>query len=265
MTIPNPRHYGNPPYIAALIHGGPGANGEMAPVARALSDISGVIEPLQTTGTVDGQIDELVGIVKRNGSHPLTLIGHSWGAWLAVLTAARYPECADCVVLVSSGPFEERYTAGIMDTRLSRLSPVEHMELDTLLPLFAEGAADAEKYGRFGALMAKADAYDLLDDDSAISEPSMFRPDIYRAIWPEAAELRRTGALLDAAAELACPVTAIHGDHDPHPAAGVERPLSRVVRDFRFILLERCGHKPWIERHAEGVFYTTIKNILTNS
>jgi hypothetical protein len=34
--------------------------------------------------------------------------------------------------------------------------------------------------------------------------------------------------------------------------------LAERIRDFRFILLERCGHKPWIERHARDEFYTLL-------
>src|SRR5204862_304097 len=71
-------------------------------------------------------------------------------------------------------------------------------------------------------------------------------------------ELRRTGALLDAARRIACPVVAIHGDSDPHPAEGVERPLGAALADFRFILLERCGHTPWLERGARRRFFEAV-------
>ncbi len=39
--------YGTPPYQIAVIHGGPGAAGEMTPVAQELSIDYGVLEPLQ--------------------------------------------------------------------------------------------------------------------------------------------------------------------------------------------------------------------------
>jgi pimeloyl-ACP methyl ester carboxylesterase len=55
-----------------------------------------------------------------------------------------------------------------------------------------------------------------------------------------------------------CPVIAIHGDHDPHPAEGVNEPLSRECPDFRFILLPKCGHRPWIERNASDAFYEVL-------
>jgi pimeloyl-ACP methyl ester carboxylesterase len=54
-------------------------------------------------------------------------------------------------------------------------------------------------------------------------------------------------------------VVAIHGDYDPHPAEGVREPLSRVLSDFRFVTLEKCGHLPWIERHAKEPFYDLLR------
>jgi len=44
----NLRIYGNPPFKVAVLHGGPGATRQMAPVARELSLKRGVLEPLQT-------------------------------------------------------------------------------------------------------------------------------------------------------------------------------------------------------------------------
>jgi hypothetical protein len=38
------------------------------------------------------------------------------------------------------------------------------------------------------------------------------------------------------------------GDFDPHLAEGVQAPLAAVLKQFRFMCLPRCGHKPWIER-----------------
>ena len=56
----NLRTYGKAPLTAAVIHGGPGAGGEMAPVARKLAYDYGVLEPIQTATTLEGQVQELV-------------------------------------------------------------------------------------------------------------------------------------------------------------------------------------------------------------
>jgi len=68
----------------------------------------------------------------------------------------------------------------------------------------------------------------------------------------EASQLRSGGELLNLGKKIRCPVVAIHGDYDPHPAAGVQEPLSRVLQDFHFILLKNCGHHPWFERQQKS-------------
>ena len=104
-------------------------------------------------------------------------------------------------------------------------------------------------------MLSRADTYDALPEEK---DPVCFRPDIFEAVWEEAAGLRESGELLALVREIGCPVVAIHGDYDPHPAEGVRGPLSAGLSDFRFHLLERCGHKPWIERHAKDEFYRIV-------
>jgi hypothetical protein len=48
----NLRKYGTSPFKLAVFHGGPGAPGEMAPVARELSSLGGILEPLHTERTL---------------------------------------------------------------------------------------------------------------------------------------------------------------------------------------------------------------------
>jgi hypothetical protein len=58
----NPTRYGKPPFRVAVIHGGPGAGGEMAPVASELSRSQGILEPLQTALSLPEQVEELKSI-----------------------------------------------------------------------------------------------------------------------------------------------------------------------------------------------------------
>ncbi len=117
------RKWGQGPYSLAVIHGGPGAPGEVAPVARELSAIRGVIEPLQTATTLDLQVQELRSVLTEDAQGPVTLIGFSWGAFLSWMTAARYPLLVKKLILVSSPPFEESYAGSITRTRLDRMRP----------------------------------------------------------------------------------------------------------------------------------------------
>ena len=255
----NLRKYGNGPFRVAVIHGGPGAPGEMAPVARELSAAIGVLEPLQTVTTLNGQVRELKAVLEKNGTLPLILIGFSWGALLSFIFTAQYPSFVKRLVLIGSAPFEEQYAAGIMQTRLSRLDEKEREEVLSLAEALNNPAVEDKNMvmARFGRLISRADSYDPLPHDDEVLE---YRHDIYQGVWEQTVELRHSGKLLEFARRVQCPVVAIHGEYDPHPAEGVNSPLSRVLEDFQFILLEKCGHYPWLERKARDRFYDILKN-----
>lgn len=254
----NPRRYGKKPFRVAVVHGGPGAAGEMAPVARELSSVLGILEPLQTADTLESQIKELKNILQEHGEVPALLIGWSWGAWLCYLLAAQFPNLVHKLILVGSGPFEDKYVPEIMQERLSRLGIEGAAQAQYLMetlndPSFLDKDASLTQLGE---LISKADAYDPIPE---IKEDLIIRYDTYRAVSSRANELRRNGELLKIGKQIQCPVLAIHGDSDPHPADGVQAPLSKVLKNFRFILLEKCGHKPWVENHARDPFYKIIK------
>lgn len=254
----NLRKYGHEPFKVAVIHGGPGAPGEVAPVARELSSEMGVLEPLQTATTVEEQIQELRAILENNGRISVTLIGFSWGSILSFIFAAQYPSLVRKLILVASGVFEEKYAVNIMKTRLSRLSDKERTEA-LLLMKTLENVAIADKdmpMARLGELMFKADSYNPSPYNSEILECQY---DIYQSVWEQAIELRSRGELLKLGRKIQCPVVAIHGDYDPHPPEGVKDPLSRILKGFRFILLEKCGHYPWFELSARDKFYSILK------
>jgi pimeloyl-ACP methyl ester carboxylesterase len=258
MEIKNLRKYGEKPYGVAVIHGGPGAPGEVAPVARELSTVRGILEPLQTADTLDGQVLELKTVLEKDGVVPVILAGHSWGAMLGFILAARYPSMVKKLILVGSGPFEAKYAVNILGTRLSRLDEEDRVELLSLIEVLENSAIEDKSVpmARFGALCARADSYDPLPHED---EALQFRHDINMNVWQEAESLRSSGELLDMGNKILCPVLAIHGDYDSHPPEGVKEPLSRVLKDFQFILLEKCGHTPWLERNARDRFYKVLK------
>ena len=256
----NIRIHGNSPFHIALIHGGPGVSGEMAPVARELESGWGILEPIQTAASIEGQIEELKAVLETNGNLPVTLVGFSWGAWLSFLFAANYPALVRKLILIGSGPFEEKYATKIQETRLSRLIEAERAEVKSLFEISNNPAVKdkSSAFARFGELFSKADAFNPIKNEPDKSEID-FQVDIFQRVSKEAAELRKSGQLLKSGKKIRCPVVAIHGDYDPHPAEGVQKPLSAILKNFRFILLNNCGHKPWIERQAMDKFYSILK------
>lgn len=230
----------------------------MAPVARELSSVRGVLEPLQTATTLEGQVKELKTVLEKNSALPIILIGHSWGAMLSFILTARHPALVKKLILVGSGVYEEKYALNIMITRLSRLSEEERVEVFALAETLNDPSIKDKNtpMGQLGKLFARADSYDPLPGDSELLE---YQYKINQNVWGKAEELRSSGKLLEMGKKIQCPVLAIHGDYDPHPAEGVKDPLSRTLKDFRFILLEKCGHYPWREKRARDRFYDILK------
>ena len=252
------RIHGKEPFIVAVVHGGPGAPGDVTAVAMELSKICGVLEPFQSENTIDEQREELKNTILSHCNYPITLIGHSWGAWLSLLMTAQDQQLVKKLILISSGPFEEHYAVRIMETRMNRLSEEEEYEIKKLFQWINNTTEKIDKnyFKRFEYLVNKADSFELLAD---ANQSGNFQREIYIKIWNEAVELRNRGALLDAARKISCPVIAIHGDYDPHPLQGVVDPLSKNIKHFSFITLQKCGHYPWLEKYAREEFFDILK------
>ncbi len=255
----NVRTYGKSPYTVMLVHGGPGAPGEMRPVALELSSKYGVLEPLQTANTIHGQIEELKSVIETIGNPPVTLVGWSWGAWLSLLTTAQHPSLVKKLILVSSGPFRAEYAKKIMPRRLSRLSREDRLRAEELLNMIQteDGVSDNDLQ-KFGSFMSKADSYNYLPETDK-DEGLPVQMDIYQSIWKEAEELRKSGELLEYGKKITCPVTVIHGIYDSHPYEGIKGPLSEVIKNCTFHLLDKCGHHPWLEKEARDKFFHVLE------
>ncbi|HXH61855.1 MAG TPA: alpha/beta fold hydrolase, partial [Fimbriimonadaceae bacterium] len=133
------RRHGEPPYRRVVVHGGPGAPGSALGIANLLPR---ALEPYQSAVTVEGQIDELAQAISDDAQPPVVLIGHSWGAMLALLTAARHPILVAKVILVCSGGFSAEAYAQTDGNRMSRLSPKDRERAEEIKRLRRESPED---------------------------------------------------------------------------------------------------------------------------
>jgi pimeloyl-ACP methyl ester carboxylesterase len=256
------RKYGKKPFDVVLVHGGPGAAGEMAPVALKLSSFYGVLEPMQTKTTISAQVEELKQIIIKQADVPVILLGFSWGAWLSIILTSQHPSLVKKLVLVGCGPIEHEMAARVFNTRFDRLAPADRERVTKILKGLENNAIQYSNNAlhEVGSILSRADCYEAIEHQEEQYEISA---EIYRSIWPEAAGLRKSGQLFLALQHINCPVVAIHGDYDPHPVAGVIEPFSKAVTNFNFHLLRSCGHKPWIERHARDNFFRLVFEIIS--
>lgn len=220
------REYGHAPFEAIVLHGGPGAPGCAAGLCRGMLERGiSVLEHLQMASTFDGLFDEILTIMDRYALQEITLVGHSFGTWLALLFAQRHPGRVSKIILMGCAPPEAKYLQDIIRTRGERR---------------AQGMQDTDNY-----CALPASGGDMLYFDEAQ----------HKALMAEAMALRESGEMLARALHVACPVAALHGDYDPHPVEGIRAPLEGRLPAFRITVLPRCGHDPWKETYAREAFF----------
>ncbi|MBU0497495.1 MAG: alpha/beta hydrolase, partial [Candidatus Thermoplasmatota archaeon] len=211
------RKYGENLPEMALVHGGPGACGELSLLAQTLSEKVSVLEPLLTPPSLNQQLIELEYLIRTYCKHPTVILGHSAGALLSYIFTAKKPALIKKLILVGSGCFEEPCTKDIMKTRLARLNLHDKKEVLSLIKILKNPTIQNKKIHlkKLGNLIEKADSYDTISSETSSMN---FSYETYDNVWKEFEEIRRTGILLAYGKHIHCPVIVIHGDYDPHPA-----------------------------------------------
>ena len=195
---------------------------------------------------------ELKTLVEKNCLKPVVIVGYSWGAWIAYIFAARYPEMVKKIILVSAGPFEQKYYPLLEKNRESRMNAREKQESQKIFEkLFsAEKNLQNELVERLGKLYEKVDGFDLnkpLDQNKRKNgrknpiiqnlETNIDRVAHFTGALEQAIHMRKSGQLLELGRQIQCPVCAIHGINDTHPIEGVKEPLSNILEDFQLFPL----------------------------
>lgn len=252
------RLYGKAPYKIVLVHGGPGAIGSLKGFARELNALSqiGVVEALQSKYSIAELIDELYSQISDNCNEKVSLIGHSWGAWLAALFAEKYPELVERIILVGSGPLEDKYVAEIGTRRFENL-PEEDGEIFQRL---MNNQATDEDMAKIPKVFEKSDNYCLENRDMHKADKTDSQ--MHNIIWEEAAGLRTSGELLAAFKRIKNKIVLIQGETDPHPARGITIPLQENGVECETYILEKCGHSPFMEKYAKEDFYKILLEII---
>jgi pimeloyl-ACP methyl ester carboxylesterase len=257
MTI---RKYGQPPYRIAVLHGGPGAPGYMASVARELSKTAGILEPIQSEDSLQGQIEELAEQLKQCTDLPVILIGSSWGAVLSLFLASQKPELVMKLILIGCAVFDAKSSASIEAVRLGRLSDenrCRYEEIQTKLQQTSE--AERSKIAEeWGDIFFHTDVYEPITTDLEVIEVQY---DLHTKVWGDFVVLRDQPGILNAEfSKIKASTVVIHGEYDPHPITGIRPFLESCLSDIKFHILPKCGHYPWIENHAHESFYKIIKS-----
>ena len=254
------RSYGNSGPRVIVLHGGPGACGSMAQVARGLADSYRVLEPYQrgTAMTVAEHVADLHEVVEASeeGVAP-ALVGHSWGAMLALAYAAEHPETVGPIVMVCSGTFDlpsrQRFGAN-MDKRMNQ-------EMRDRLERLKQITNPNERFRALGDFTMELYSYDLATTDQEIDESE---PGANSETWDDMVRLQGEGVYPAAFAAIKSPVLMLHGAADPHPGEMIRASLAPYLPQLEYREWDRCGHYPWLEKATREDFYVVLRKWLAD-
>ncbi len=257
------RTYGVAGPRLVLLHGGPGAAGYMAPVARELSDSFYVIEPFQRRSeteplTVQRHIDDLEEVIRKHCQEEApAVVGHSWGAMLALAYAAQHPDTARCLVLVGCGTFDVAAREQLQSTIAARVTPHISSRLRVLSKEMADPDVLLCVYAR---VLEPVYIYDALQGET--DETEEYDRKGHDESWRDMLRLQGEGTYPQAFRTIGTPTLMLHGDWDPHPGTATFKTLVPYMPQIEYDELPNCGHYPWRERWAREHFFDGLRTWL---
>ncbi len=258
------REYGERGPLVVVLHGGPAAAGNAAPIARGLSDGFRVLEPWQRGSgdrplTVADHVRDLHELVyTRCGGEPPALVGESWGAMLALAYAAEHPDDAGPLALIGCGTFDEAARARLRETLEERQAGMLER---SLAELDRADLGPEERLRAMYALTRSLYDYDPIEDDGA-GEEVPFDVKAHAETWEDMVRLQAEGVYPAAFRAITSPVLMLHGTHDPHPGRMIRDSILPFIPRLEYREFERCGHSPWLERAVREEFLTVLREWL---
>lgn len=252
------RTYGEtgPPVI--VLHGGPGAPGYMAPVARELAAQFRVLEPWQRGSgeqplIVARHVADLRQLIAEScaGTAP-ALVGSSWGAMLALAYAADHAADRNPLVLVGCGTFDLASRQQLQQTLDERTDDTLRQRL---AQLDDELSDPDERLAAMGRLILPLYSHDLLTTETELEACDARAHD---ETWADMVRQQDKGAYPTAFAAIEAPVLMLHGISDPHPGGMIRDSLAPHLPQLEYVEWARCGHYPWLERTTRDEFFAVL-------
>jgi pimeloyl-ACP methyl ester carboxylesterase len=250
------RHGDSGPRVLVL-HGGPGAPGSAHGLTRGLAAGFRILEPWQRGSaeggvlTVAQLVDDLHALVSAEcpGERP-ALVGHSWGAMLALAAAAAHPDAYGSLVIVGCGTFDPAARAHFQATLAERGG-------EALAQGLAALADEPEADRRLAAAARLLEP--LYGVDLEPEPPGPVDARANAALWADMLAQQAAGVYPAAFAAIRAPVLMLHGEADPHPGAMIRDSLLPFLPQLEYRELPRCGHSPWREREARAAFVALLE------
>ena len=174
---------------------------------------------------------------------------------LALAFAAAHPGMAGPIALIGCGTFDTASRATLEEDIGRRLTDHHRQGLERIRRDLADPDA---RMSAIGSFIAPLYSHDLVD----MPDPGVCDHRGHEETWADMLRLQDEGVIPGAFRVITAPVLMLHGRDDPHPGAMIRDRLQRVMPHLQYVEFDRCGHYPWLERHARDAFLEVLRRWL---
>ena len=257
-----------------VLHGGPGLDHhEFADYLDPLSDEFRLLfvdlrangrseRPPESTWTLERMAQDVVMFARALGLDRYAVLGHSYGAFVALQSAVDYPGMA-AATIVSGGVPSMKYL-GAVDVNLAAFEPVELREQVT-----SSWAREPEVQTQeeFAQLMADqlpfhfADPRDLrIADYLERTKDTVYSPEVLRKFSVEG-----YGGIdvEDRLSEITSPVLVTTGRHDRTCTVEAAEAIAKGIPNAELVIFEHSGHMTFVEEPE--LYDAVVRSFLTRT
>jgi len=243
-------------------HGGPGLWDYLEPVAAMLDDLWTVYRYDQRScGRSTGEppydlataVADLDALREHWGLSQWIVLGHSWGATLALAYGLAHPSRVRALIYLSGTGIDASWHVEYRANRAALLSPDEQRQLTDLRTRLST-ARGAEFDAVEQTYCELTWSTDIADQRSARALARQLFVDglhvnfqVNQFLGDDADHFTQQSTLPEQLANLRIPTLVVHGEHDPRPAR-VARQLAEIIPFASYVELPQVGHLPWLER-----------------
>jgi proline iminopeptidase len=252
---------GGPPMI--VLHGGPNLDhAYLLPELDRLAESFRLVYYDQrgrgrSSGEVEGlrsEMDDLDRVRRHFGLDSVALLGHSWGALLAMEYATRHPDRVSQLVLANAAPGSADGFRAFRENLRRTRPPEDTAQLKEIAASAAYRAGELDAEDAFNRIYFRPTLGRPEQLEALVARlRTHFTPPSVLAGRAIAQRLHEETAdapgydLTPRLRALEIPALVLHGEHDFIPVALAAR-IAKAMPRARLVVLERCGHFAYLER-----------------
>ncbi|PVZ71602.1 alpha/beta fold hydrolase [Pelagibaculum spongiae] len=262
--------YGSGNKTIILIHGGPSLFGYMKSLDELLENQYKIIDyaqrgtfesPANQKVTMASHITDLANLIsKHSKKEKVILIGHSWGANLALLATSEHPEKIEKIILLSTAALNQQISDWHSDTLNARYNRATKEKLALIGKELTKELTVENRNSLMQQRLALTSPFYHLNPKTEELIPATkwnfttFLESI-NSIW----DIIDAGEIPGILKAIKIPVIAFHGDSDPIPCKETFAFLRKNIDDIETHEIEQSGHFPWLEPTSRDDFLKALK------